>query len=75
MKMNNCIYHGHTHAHQLINALHTLMKFKSYIPLNKIVSQALHAGNFYDISGTAFGTASVVQVCLRCTCATCYCRC
>jgi hypothetical protein len=47
---------------QLVNALHTMMTFKSYLPLNKIVSQALRSGNFYDIGQGAYALAHVIQV-------------
>jgi hypothetical protein len=40
-----------------------MMTFKSYLPLNKIVSQALRSGNFYDIGQGAYALAHVIQVC------------
>lgn len=47
---------------QLVNALHTLSTFKSYVPINKIVGQALRSGNFYDIGEGAYALGHVVQV-------------
>ena len=47
---------------QLLDALHTLMKFKTYIPINKIVSQSLRSTNFYDQAENVFAAVRVVQV-------------